>query len=74
MSDQRPATEPKCKICGADYSAHTAGPCRWCGLPREHHDPGQEADCKAGKARMAAARRPEDRNDTDHAALAGVRR
>lgn len=57
--------EPKCTVCGAFYSAHTAGPCPWCGLSIEHHGlrgrsggttEGQPADCKAGKARMARAR------------------
>lgn len=74
MDTPNPTREPKCSICGAYYSAHTAGPCRWCGRPIEHHATGEQADCKAGKARMAAARRPEDRNDTDRAALTGAAR
>lgn len=81
MSDQTPVKEPQCKICGALYSAHTAGACPWCGLLREHHQlpgggggktEGTVEDCRAGKARMAAARRPEDRDDVDRAALAGA--
>lgn len=69
-----PASEPRCKICGAFYSAHTAGPCRWCARPIEHHARGEQATCKAGKARMAAARLPADRTDVDVAALAGATR
>lgn len=72
MTAQNPIREPKCTICGALYSAHIAGPCRWCGRPLEHHAPGDEASCNAAKARMAAARRPEDRSDVDQAALAGA--
>lgn len=68
------STEPRCKVCGAFYAAHTAGPCRWCGRPLEHHTNGEQAECKAGKARMAAARRPDDRTDVDIAALAGASR
>lgn len=56
MADDRSTKRCSVAGCGLLYIDHKAGKCAFCGGPLEHHKPGEVDECKAGRARMAAAR------------------
>ena len=56
-SDAQPVADRDCRTCGLAVSAHTRTLCRSCSAPIEHHTAEYAAECWAGRARMADAKR-----------------